>query len=124
IEYTNRILNSIQRGLFLEVQETGIYAWRQDRCHVFASTSDPSLANAEPAKLPQNTMVELLNFEKFVNEWKQFKENNGRSPEYTITMCFGEKFPDGKPLEKKLIVVKVTPTPEPCFTSKTVSYSI
>ncbi|XP_006789718.1 interferon regulatory factor 7 [Neolamprologus brichardi] len=67
IEYTNRILNSIQRGLFLEVQETGIYAWRQDRCHVFASTSDPSLANAEPAKLPQNTMVELLNFEKFVN---------------------------------------------------------
>ncbi|XP_026032205.1 interferon regulatory factor 7 isoform X2 [Astatotilapia calliptera] len=109
IEYTNRILNSIQRGLFLEVRETGIYAWRQDRCHVFASTSDPSLANAEPAKLPQNTMVELLNFEKFVNELKQFKENNGRSPEYTITMCFGEKFPDGKPLEKKLIVVKVVP---------------
>lgn len=34
---------------------------------MFASTSDPSLANAEPAKLPQNTMVELLNFEKFVN---------------------------------------------------------
>ncbi|XP_005737733.1 interferon regulatory factor 7 isoform X2 [Pundamilia nyererei] len=109
IEYTNHILNSIQRGLFLEVRETGIYAWRQDRCHVFASTSDPSLANAEPAKLPQNTMVELLNFEKFVNELKQFKENNGRSPEYTITMCFGEKFPDGKPLEKKLIVVKVVP---------------
>lgn len=40
------------------------------------------------------------------SELKEFKENNGRSPEYTINMCFGEKFPDGKPLEKKLITVK------------------
>ncbi|KAG7522763.1 interferon regulatory factor 7 [Solea senegalensis] len=109
IEYTNRILNSIQRGLLLEVQETGIYAWRQDRCHVFASTSDPSVAHPDPRKLPQNTMVELLSFEKYINDLKKFKENNGGSPDYTINMCFGEKFPDGKPLEKKLIIVKVVP---------------
>lgn len=152
IDYTNRILKSIQNGLLLEVRETGIYALRQDRCHVFASTSDPSVAHPDPRKLPQNTLVELLSFEKYVNgkcgslahlceqnyyllivllllhfiftqkfalwnkcfhpylcsELKQFKENNGGSPDYTINMCFGEKFPDGKPLEKKLIVVKVT----------------
>lgn len=151
IDYTNRILNSIQRGLLLEVRETGIYAWRQDRCHVFASTSDPNVAQPDPRKLPQNTVVELLSFEKYVNgrcgslayfclknyclflplisvtfllsqfalwnkrfhmypcsELKQFKENKGGSPEYIINMCFGEKFPDGKALEKKLIVVKVT----------------
>ncbi|XP_017278465.1 interferon regulatory factor 7 isoform X2 [Kryptolebias marmoratus] len=109
IEFTDRILNSIQRGLLLVVQENGIYAGRQDKCHVFASTSDPSVAHPNPQKLPKNTMVELLSFDKFVNELKQFKENNGSSPEYTINMCFGEKFPDGKPLEKKLIVVKVVP---------------
>ncbi|GAA6217598.1 interferon regulatory factor 7 isoform X1 [Lates japonicus] len=109
IDYTNRILNSIQRGLLLEVRETGIYAWRQDRCHVFASTSDPSVAHPDPRKLPQNTTVELLSFEKYVNDLKKFKENNGGSPDYTINMCFGEKFPDGKPLEKKLIMVKVVP---------------
>lgn len=109
IEYTNRILDSIQKGLLLEVQDTGIYAYRQDRCHVFASTGDPSVAHPDPTKLPQNTVVELLSFEKYVNELKQFKENNGGSPHYTINMCFGEKFPDGKPLEKKLIVVQVVP---------------
>ncbi|XP_026222283.1 interferon regulatory factor 7 [Anabas testudineus] len=109
ILFTNRILSSIQKGLLLEVQETGIYALRQDRCHVFASTSDPSMAYPDPKKLPPNTMVQLLSFEKYVNELKHFKENNGGSPEYTINMCFGEKFPDGKPLEKKLIVVKVVP---------------
>ncbi|CAN9499122.1 unnamed protein product [Ophioblennius macclurei] len=109
IEYTNRLLNSIKRGLLLQVRETGIYAYRQDRCHVFASTSDSNVAHPQPPKLPQNTMVELLNFSTFVEELKQFKENNGASPRYTINMCFGEKFPDGKPLEKKLIVVKVVP---------------
>lgn len=109
IEYTNRILDSIQKGLLLEVQDTGIYAYRQDRCHVFASTSDPSQAHPDPKKLPLNTTVQLLSFDKYVNELKHFKENNGCSPEYTINMCFGEKFPDGKPLEKKLIVVKVVP---------------
>ncbi|KAM6937877.1 interferon regulatory factor 7, partial [Xenentodon cancila] len=109
VDYTNRILNSIQRGLVLEVQETGIYAWRQDRCHVFATTSDSSVAHPNPQKLPQNTKVELLNFDEFVNEIRQFKENNGGSPKYTISICFGERFPDGKPLEKKLITVKVVP---------------
>lgn len=67
VEYTNRILNSIQKGLLLEVQENGIYAYRQDRCHVFASTSDPSVAHPDPRKLPQNTMVQLLSFERYAN---------------------------------------------------------
>uniref|UniRef100_H2TVY0 Interferon regulatory factor 7 n=1 Tax=Takifugu rubripes TaxID=31033 RepID=H2TVY0_TAKRU len=107
IEYTNRVLNSIQKGLLLEVRDTGIYATRQDRCHVFASTSDPSVAHPEPSKLPQNNIVELLSFAKYAHELKLFKENNGGSPEYTINMCFGEKFPDGKALEKKLVSVKV-----------------
>ncbi|XP_054632563.1 interferon regulatory factor 7 isoform X2 [Dunckerocampus dactyliophorus] len=107
IQYTNSILNSIQRGLLLEVLESGIYATRQDSCRVFASTDNPSMALAQPRKLPQNTMVELFSFQKFFHELKQYRENNGSSPNYTITMCFGEAFPDGKPLEKKLIVVQV-----------------
>ncbi|XP_029378048.1 interferon regulatory factor 7 [Echeneis naucrates] len=109
IEFTNRILNSIQRGLLLEVRETGIYACRQDKCHVFASTNDPNVAEPDPKKLPKNAMVELLSFEKYIHDLRKFKENNGGSPQYTINMCFGERFPDGKPLERKLIMVTVVP---------------
>lgn len=109
IEYTNRILSSIQRGLTLQVQQSGIFAYRQDRCHVFASTRDPTVAHPNPEKLPLNTPMQLLSFETYLRELKNFKENNGCSPEYTINMCFGEKFPDGRALERKLIVVKVVP---------------
>nr|XP_057931836.1 interferon regulatory factor 7 [Doryrhamphus excisus] len=109
IQYTNSILNSIQRGLLLMVLESGIYATRQDTCRVFASTDNSNMALAKPRKLPQNTMVELISFPKFFHELKQYREKKGSSPNYTITMCFGETFPDGKPLEKKLIVVQVVP---------------
>lgn len=68
IEYTQRILTSIQRGLLLEVRETGVYAVRQDKCHVFASTSSSSEAHhPHPTKLPQKQGVELLSFEKYLN---------------------------------------------------------
>uniref|UniRef100_A0A8C6T418 Interferon regulatory factor 7 n=1 Tax=Neogobius melanostomus TaxID=47308 RepID=A0A8C6T418_9GOBI len=109
IHYTNRILDSIQRGLTLEVQQSGIFAYRQGSCHVFASTSDAMVAQPNPQKLPLNTPVQLLSFENYLHELRMFKENNGHSPEYTINMCFGEKFPDGRALERKLIVVKVVP---------------
>lgn len=109
IDYTNRILCSIQRGLTLCVQDSGIYACRQDRCHVYASTSDPNVAQPNPQKLRPNVPEQLLSFHTYLQELKSFKENNGRSPQYTINMCFGEKFPDGKALERKLIVVKVVP---------------
>lgn len=46
----------------------------------------------------------------FVLDLMEFKENRRGSPDYTIYLCFGEKLPDGKPLQKKLIVVKVNIT--------------
>ncbi|KAJ8343177.1 hypothetical protein SKAU_G00305060 [Synaphobranchus kaupii] len=110
IEYTHRLLNSVQRGLLLEVRKTGVYGIRKDKCHVFASTCAFSEEHhADPAKLPQNEEVELLNFEKYLSDLRDFQSNRQRSPEYSIYLCFGQKFPDGKPREKKLITVKVVP---------------
>ncbi|KAL2093509.1 hypothetical protein ACEWY4_010821 [Coilia grayii] len=110
IMYTKRLLDSIQRGLLLEVTNGGIYGTRQGMCKVFASTSHPAEGQAEqPRKLVQNAQEPLLSFEKFSRDLMDFKENKRGSPDYTIYLCFGEKYPDGKPLEKKLIVVKVVP---------------
>lgn len=68
IMYTKRLLESIQKGLLLEVTETGIYGTRLDiPCKVFASTSNPAENHAEePRKLVQNVREQLLSFEKFV----------------------------------------------------------
>ncbi|XP_058622814.1 interferon regulatory factor 7 isoform X2 [Onychostoma macrolepis] len=110
IHFTKRILDSIQRGLQLEVNQCGIYGFRQDKCNVFVSTSDPSeIQNPEPRKLNQNTRELLLSFDKYIRDLKEFRENRQGSPDYTIYLCFGEKLPDGKPLEKKLITVKIVP---------------
>lgn len=67
IMYTKRLLESIQKGLLLEVNGTGIYGTRLDvPCKVFASTSNPAENHAEePRKLMQNVQEPLLNFEKF-----------------------------------------------------------
>lgn len=110
VEYTQRILASVQCGLLLEVRGTGVYAIRQDKCHVFASTSpSPEGPHPHPTKLPQKEEVELFNFEKYFSDLRDFQNNRQRSPEYTIYLCFGEKFPDAKPREKKLITVQVVP---------------
>ncbi|XP_067292841.1 interferon regulatory factor 7 isoform X2 [Pseudorasbora parva] len=110
IQYTKRILDSIQRGLQLEVNQYGIYGFRQDKCKVFVSTSDPSeIQNSEPRKLHQNSKEPLFSFEKYIRDLVDFKENRRGSPDYTIYLCFGEKLSDGKPLEKKLITVKIVP---------------
>ncbi|XP_036431658.1 interferon regulatory factor 7 isoform X1 [Colossoma macropomum] len=110
VQYTKRILDNIQRGLLLEVTPMGIYGFRQDKCNVFVSTSDPAeIQNPEPKKLLQNCRELLFSFDKYTKDLRDFRENCRGSPEYTIYLCFGEKFPDGKPLEKKLIVVKVVP---------------
>lgn len=91
IDYTNRILNSIQKGLLLEVRETGVYATRQDRCHVYASTSDPSRAHLEPSKLPHNDMVELLSFAKYVHGmcccWCLYKKKKDPSTSVRRIFC-------------------------------------
>ncbi|XP_050954959.1 interferon regulatory factor 7 [Labeo rohita] len=110
IEYTNRILDSIQRGLLLEVDQYGIYGFRQDDCKVFVSTSDLSeIQSPEARKLDRNTRELLLSFDEYLRDLMDYKENRRGSPDYTIYLCFGQKLLDGKPLERKLITVKIVP---------------
>ncbi|KAL0154657.1 hypothetical protein M9458_048920 [Cirrhinus mrigala] len=67
IQFTNRILDSIQRGLLLEVDHTGIYGFRQDDCKVFVSTSDLSeIRGPESRQLDRNTRELLLSFDEYL----------------------------------------------------------
>ncbi|XP_018620730.1 interferon regulatory factor 7 isoform X3 [Scleropages formosus] len=108
--FTQQILNNLQQGLLLEVRQTGIYGLRQDRCHMYYCSTNPAeIKNPEPNELHRNRAVELLSFDKFIQDLNEFKENRRGSPDYTVYLCFGEKFPDGKLMDKKLVTVKVVP---------------
>lgn len=66
VYYTKRILDSINRGLLLEVCSSGIYGYRQDKCNVFVSTRDPAeIQNPEPRKLHQNQNELIFSFDKY-----------------------------------------------------------
>lgn len=66
VQYTKRLLDNIKRGLLLEVCPSGIYGFRQDKCNVFVSTSDPAeIQNPEPRKLLQNQNELLFSFDKY-----------------------------------------------------------
>ncbi|KAF5903342.1 interferon regulatory factor 7 [Clarias magur] len=79
------------------------------------SVQFPSTADLTDQKQVQYTKRLLDNIKRGLllevcsSDLMDFKENRRGSPDYTIYLCFGEKFPDGKPLERKLIVVKVVP---------------
>ncbi|KAL4622682.1 interferon regulatory factor 7 isoform X2 [Arapaima gigas] len=109
-DFTQQILNNLQRGLLLEVRQTGIYGLRQDKCHMYYCSTNPAeMENPEPKQLHKNLEVELLSFNKFIMDLNEFQEHRRGSPDYTIYLCFGEKFPDGKLMNKKLVTVKVVP---------------
>ncbi|KAG2463068.1 IRF7 factor, partial [Polypterus senegalus] len=105
IQSTNTLLDNIQRGLLLEIRNRSIYATRLSKCCIYMSDpSAPPNTIGGSFKLSQNEEVQLLDF-----KIKKYCDNEGNSPDYTIYLCFGEKYPDNKPNERKLIIVKIVP---------------
>ncbi|XP_028649350.2 interferon regulatory factor 7 [Erpetoichthys calabaricus] len=110
IQSTNTLLDNIQRGLLLEIRNKSIYATRLSKCCIYMSDpSAPPNTIGGSFKLSQNEEVQLLDFSKYFLEIKNYCDHEGHSPDYTIYLCFGEKYPDNKPNERKLIIVKIVP---------------
>nr|XP_056706864.1 LOW QUALITY PROTEIN: interferon regulatory factor 7 [Euleptes europaea] len=100
-------------GLLLYEKNHKICAKRLDKCKVFLAFSkqlDNILGHSQFKCLTRGTETEIFDYMQFYQELKDFHEHRRpTSPDYTIYLCFGQRFFAAKPKESKLILVKLVP---------------
>ncbi|XP_013918858.1 PREDICTED: interferon regulatory factor 7 [Thamnophis sirtalis] len=104
----------LETARLLLYQKNGrIWAKRLGMCQVFHAFSKEldNRSQDPPCKLlPRNVETEIFNYEQFYQELVEFRDGQRRSsPDYTIYLCFGQRFTASKPKESKLILVKLVP---------------
>ncbi|XP_060625427.2 interferon regulatory factor 7 [Anolis sagrei] len=111
VRYT---LSALQKAGLLLYQKNGkLWAKRLGPCNVFWALSkqlENIAQHPEHRLLQREVDTEIFNFESYIEGLRQFCEGQrSSSPDYTIYLCFGQRFSAAKPKESKLILVKLVP---------------
>ncbi|XP_073512073.1 interferon regulatory factor 3-like isoform X2 [Phyllobates terribilis] len=104
-----KILDSLNPGTMIEVRDGSICAKRLGKCRSFWTMTDEP-TTTQPSPISKTDYNVLYNCQTFVKELIEFIEQKRReSPQYSIWICLGEFWPDGKSWKKKFIMVQITP---------------
>ncbi|XP_054876780.1 interferon regulatory factor 5 isoform X2 [Poeciliopsis prolifica] len=107
--YTDALLDVMDRGLILEIQQQDIYAIRLCQCKVF--WSGPGMPElGPPNSMERERRIRVFSLNDFLQGLISFQKGEAANPPpFDVFFCFGEDWPDRKPREKKLIMVQVVP---------------
>ncbi|XP_013887625.1 interferon regulatory factor 5 [Austrofundulus limnaeus] len=107
--YTEALLDVMDRGLILEIQEQDIYAIRLCQCKVFWSGQGMP-EQGPPKPMERERKIKVFSLNEFLQGLILFQKGEAPNPPpFEVFFCFGEDWPDKKPKEKKLIIVQVVP---------------
>uniref|UniRef100_H3A6E4 IRF tryptophan pentad repeat domain-containing protein n=1 Tax=Latimeria chalumnae TaxID=7897 RepID=H3A6E4_LATCH len=103
---TGQLLPFLERGIMLASNNHGIFIQRLCRGRVF--WNGPCAPHQDrPNKLERDTLVKLFDTKKFLEELQAYKMKLGPEPQFQVTLCFGEEFPDAEPINDKLITLQI-----------------
>ncbi|KAM9299468.1 interferon regulatory factor 3 [Gastrophryne carolinensis] len=109
VQSVNHILTNLDHGTLVEVRDGAICARRSGKCRSFWSiTCTPT--SILPSPIEKDDYSVLYTLQQFVVELMEFIEGRRKkSPQYSIWICLGETWPDGKPWKEKCIMVEIIP---------------
>ncbi|XP_007887425.1 interferon regulatory factor 8 [Callorhinchus milii] len=103
---TNKLLTHLDRGVLLLSNDEGIYIKRLCQGRVFWSGPCAPFTD-RPNKLDRDAVVKLFDTKLFLQACHLYSENQILLPHHKVIICFGEEYPDSKPISKKLITVEI-----------------
>ncbi|XP_029463933.1 interferon regulatory factor 8 isoform X2 [Rhinatrema bivittatum] len=105
-QVTRKLFGHLERGVLVHSNRQGVFIKRLCQGRVFWSGNCTS-HRARPTKLERDEVLKIFDTNHFLREFQHYYSNQGRLPESSITLCFGEEFPDQTPLRFKLIIVQI-----------------
>ncbi|MBN3316593.1 IRF8 factor, partial [Atractosteus spatula] len=104
---TRKLFGHLERGVLVRSNREGIFIKRLCQSRVFWN-GQCSPYGSSPGKLERDAVVRIFDTARFLAALQLYQEGQCSAPDPTVTLCFGEEFPDANSAKYKLIIVQIT----------------